>query len=141
MLRPCLSTEMRATLTHAINLDDNATVDGVLTKIENYLRQQRSVALHRVKFEERQQQDGESFDDFLIAVKKLAADAELCGTCINERLVTGIISGVSYGELRNKLLALRPFPNLPTVMSICRSDESATKTDADLHSDPGSRVM
>ena len=52
-----------------------------------------------------------------------------------------IISGVSSGELRKKLLALRPFPDLPTVMSICRSDKSATKTDADLHSDPGSRVM
>ena len=36
---------------------------------------------------------------------------------------------------------MRPFPDLPTAMSICRSGESATKTDAGLHSDPGSRVM
>lgn len=41
-----------------------------LDKIEQYLRLQHNVAIDRVKFEERQQEEGESFDSFLIASRR-----------------------------------------------------------------------
>ena len=48
------------------------------------------------------------------------------------------MSGVRSEGLRKKLLALNPFPNLKAVLSICRAEESAENTDADLASIPTS---
>ena len=44
--------------------------------------------------------------------------------------------GVRSEEVRKKLLALTPFPQLEAVVALCRSEESAEKTDADLASVP-----
>ena len=46
------------------------------------------------------------------------------------------MSGVRLKEVRKKLLALTPFPQLEAVVALCRSEESAEKTDADLASVP-----
>ena len=77
-----------------------------------------------MKFEERQQ-EGESFDSFLIAIKELAADAELCPSCLDDRVTTRIMSGIRDKETRRKLLALRPFPTLLHAVDICRSEEAS----------------
>ncbi|KAG7164272.1 hypothetical protein Hamer_G003420 [Homarus americanus] len=66
-LRSCLTPEMTATLAHAIsdNEDDQAvTCDEVLTRFKEHPQRQRNVALLRVRFEERRQREGESFDNF-----------------------------------------------------------------------------
>ncbi|KAG7160755.1 hypothetical protein Hamer_G030937 [Homarus americanus] len=71
--------------------DDQAvTVDDLLTRIKEHLQWQRQVALRRVRFEERRQREGESFDDFYVALKELADDAELCDQCLDARFVTHI---------------------------------------------------
>ena len=134
LFRTCLSSEMRAALGHTI--PTKTTLNEQLDEIAEHFRRQRNVALYRVQFEQRQQQAGESFDNFYVAIRELATDAELCGTCLETRLTTRIMSGVRSEEVRKKLLALTPFPQLEAVVALCRSEESACNTEADLSSKP-----
>ena len=80
LLRTCLTTEMRATLAHAIPVADTATVDELLNAIGTHFRRQRNIALSCVQFEERKQQHGETFGHFFVGLKELATDADLCAT-------------------------------------------------------------
>lgn len=128
---------MRGTLAHAVGIaedDYTLSVDDVLKRVTEHFQRQRNVALRRVKFEERRQQEVESFDEFYVALKELADDAELCYSCLDFRLVTRITSGVRDQGLRRKLLAIDPPPSLPDALRLCRSEESACNTATDLTS-------
>ena len=125
-LRSCFTEDMRATSQHAVGItEDTDTVQSALDKIEKHLRQQRNIAIDRVKFEEKQQEEDEPFDAFLVSIRELASDAELCIECKDQRLSTRIMSGLHNQETRRKLLALRPFPALETVIDVCRAEEAA----------------
>ncbi|KAG0722364.1 Transposon Ty3-I Gag-Pol polyprotein [Chionoecetes opilio] len=135
--RSCLTPEMRGTLAHTVGIaEDNDTlpVKEVLDRLTIHFQRQRNVALRRVKFEERRQQEGESFDEFFVTLKELADDAELCSSCLDDRLVTRITSGVADQNLRRKLLAIDPPPSLPEALRLCRSEEFALNTETDLTS-------
>ena len=56
------------------------TPDLVLDSIADYIRANRNIALDRVAFEERRQGPSETFDDFYIALRRLAEAADLCAT-------------------------------------------------------------
>ena len=128
--RTCLSVDMRSTLEHAVGIGDNPTdVSSMLDTIQEYLRSQRSVAVDKVTFAERIQEVGEAFDDFLVALKKIAANAELCPNCADQQLVTSLMCGIRDTVTRRKLLAVHPFPSLRQVIDVCRSRESAANND------------
>ena len=93
LLRTCLSPDLRATLGQTISSRDQ------LEEIAGYFRRQHNVALHRVKFEQCYQYHGETFDHFYVALRELAADADLCGTCLNDRFTTCIMPGVASEDL------------------------------------------
>ena len=82
LLRTCLSPDMRAILGQTIPSRDKLAdqLADQLDEIAGHFRQQRNVSLHRVKFEQRQQDYGETFHHFYVALRELAADADLCGT-------------------------------------------------------------
>ena len=90
--------EMREAVEHVllVLIPDDTTLkpDEVLDKIRNYTRSQRNMALDCVAFKKRKQATGGNFDLFLIAIKTLARDADLCNECLNRRLVTKIMSGI-----------------------------------------------
>ena len=130
--RMCLSDSMREVVQHAIGVADGDDVDAILDKIDAHLRSQKNIAIDRARFEERRQQEAEPFDAFLVALKQLSADAELCKVCIDERLTTRIMTGIRDARVRRKLLATKPFPNLIQAVNICRSEEAAIASDAEL---------
>ena len=138
LLRTSLSPDMRATLGQTIPTRDNLTDQ--LDEIAGHFRRQRNIALHRVKFEQRHQEHGETFDHFFVVLRELAADADLCGTCLNDRLTTRIMAGVFSEDLRKKLLAINPFPRLEDVVGRCRSEESATNMEAEITRRPALAV-
>ena len=107
MLRTSLSIDMRSTLHLAIGIDndDDVSVSEILDQIHEYVRAKRNVTLDRVALEERKQEDGETFDQFYIALREIANNADLCQTCIDDRLTTRIMSGIRDPETRRKLLA------------------------------------
>ena len=127
LLRSFFSMDMREALEHILLIPDDTELgpNQILERIQGYIRGQRNVALDCVEFENRRQVCGESFDEFLISIKTLARDADLCHACIDRRLVTKIMSGIKDKDTRMKLLAMSPLPDLQKVIDICRSDESA----------------
>ena len=134
----CLSPDMRATLGQTIPARDKLADQ--LDEIAGHFRRQRNVALHRVKFEQHHQDHGETFDHSYAGLRELAADADLCGMCLNDRLTTRIMAGVASEDLRKKLLAINPFPRLEDVVARCRSKESATNTEAEFTHRPALAV-
>lgn len=132
LLRTFFSMELREAVEHILLIPDDTNLepDAILDKIKQYIRCQRNVALDCVAFEERKQETGESFDSFLIGIKSLARDADLCNDCLDRRLVTKIMSGIGDKETRTKLLAISPLPNLKTITDICRAEESARLDEA-----------
>ena len=134
--RSCLTEDMRTYLKCAIDINTGgtSTVKEILDAIQAHLRSKRNVTLDRVAFVERKQEEGKQFDSFFVAIKKLADEADICQQCVEVRLCTRIMSGVRDTELRHKLLALNPFPELKTVLDICRAHESAIKNARDLSS-------
>ena len=113
------------------------TPDLVLNSIADYIRAKRNIALDRVAFEERRQGPSETFDDFYIALRRLAEAADLCATCFDTRLVTRIIAGTRDAETKKKLLAMSPFPALQPTINICRSEESARANERSLSGHSG----
>ena len=142
LFRSCLSTDMKSLLQCAIGVsnDEACTVDSILDRIRNHLRNKRNVALDRVAFTERKQAEGEEFDHFFVALRKLADNADICANCKDTRLATQIMSGVKNCELKQKLLAITPFPALQNVVDICRSFESSLKDTAVLQGQNISKI-
>ena len=134
MLRTHLTVEMRAVLQLAIGIDtdDASSVSEILDAIHGYVRSKRNVTLDRVALEERRQQEGETFDEYYIALREIANNADLCKVCIDDRLTTRIMSGIRDPEIRRKLLAHTPPPSLQTTINICRSEESARNDELEL---------
>ena len=128
-LRSCINEEMRSYIKCALGISKDTTmsVKEILDNVEQHLRQRRNIAIDRAAFEERRQQEGESFDNFYVSLKKLSAEADLCGQCLEPRLVTRIMTGIRCKELKQKLLAISPFPELKEVVNTCRSYESSIR--------------
>ena len=87
---------MRATLQLAIGIDndDDITVTAILDRNKEHVRAKRNVTLARVAIEERKQEEGEPFDQFYIALRDIANNADLCQLCIDDRLAKRIMSGI-----------------------------------------------
>ena len=69
--RSCISEEMRSHIKCAIDInEDNIPIEEILDNIQTYLRKKRNVAIDRVSFSERKQEEGESFDFFYVALKQ-----------------------------------------------------------------------
>ena len=127
MLRTNLTVEMRAVLQLAIGIDtdDASSVSEIVDAIQGYVRSKRNVTLDRVALEERRQEEGETFDEYYIALREIANNADLCKVCVDDRLTTRIMAGIRDPEIRRKLLAHTPPPSLQTTINICRREESA----------------
>ena len=125
---------MRATLQLAVGIDndDDVTVTAILDRIQEQVRGKRNVTLDRIALEERKQEEGEPFDQFYIALREIANNADLCQHCIDDRLTTRIMSGIRDPETRRKLLTYTPPTSLQTTVDVCWSDESARNDEAAL---------
>ena len=88
--------------------------------------------IDKIEFERRSQMEGESFDDYMVAIRKLARNAELCEECLDDRLLTKIMSGVNDQEVREELLAKIPTPKLEEAILFARNKETAKSSNMDL---------
>lgn len=113
-LKSNFSEEFRTTFNHAIPVrqGDNATVENILDAIHTHLRGQTNVAQYRVEFEERKRAEGETVDNFYVALQVIAENADLCNHCKDARLVTRLMAGINDKQTQHKLLTEHPFPNL-----------------------------
>ncbi|KAG7169936.1 hypothetical protein Hamer_G019755 [Homarus americanus] len=85
--------------------------------MEAYLRGQRNVIVDQRDFHSRVQEPGETFDDFLCAVKDIANFCDFCESCIDNRLRDRIVVGTRDEEelkhmLKEKDLKLQSAINI-----------------------------
>ena len=133
-LKSYLTQDMRGIVEHVLGIDAKSTksCNEILKDIKAHIRSSRNIQIDKVAFEKRSQKQGESFDDYLVAIKKLARNADLCQVCLDDRLLTKIMAGVLDQEVREELLGKVPPPNLEEAIIYARSKESAKKSNMDL---------
>ena len=124
---PAFTTTFDTAVTVTAATRDAPTVAEIVASIQTYVRGKKNVMVDRYEFYRRRQEEGESFESFYVDLKRRAGEAEICATCKDSTIATMIAVGVDDPELATKLLALRPAPDLDTVLTTCRSHEAAIK--------------
>ena len=101
-LKSHLSQEMRGVVEHVLGIgqDSTKTCSEILKDIKTHIRSNRNIQIDKVAFEKRIQKQGESFDDYLVAIRKAARNADLCKECVDDRLLTKIMAGLTDQETR-----------------------------------------
>ena len=115
------------------------TVTAILDRIQEHVRAKRNVTLDIVALEERQQEEGDTFYQFYVALREIASKASLCEHCIDDRLTTRIMS---VSRNKTKVVNIQASPSLQITVDMCRSDESARNDEAALaNSDQGNTIQ
>ena len=89
-LRTSLRLGMQSVIKNALGIDFSSlvvTVDDVLDRIVQYLREQWNIIHDLVDFHECQQQPGESFDSFYCSLKDIAGNCKLDKMSIDQQFV------------------------------------------------------
>ena len=82
--------------------------------------------MERHTFNLRQQEDGESFDDFMTDVKTLSKNCKFCDTCYNGLLRDRLVGGIASNSTKKKLLSEKDL-TLEKTIDICRASEKAVE--------------
>ncbi|XP_043241537.1 uncharacterized protein LOC122391560 isoform X1 [Amphibalanus amphitrite] len=108
-----------------VDLDDaNVTTDVIIQQIGDHLRKQRNVILDRRDFFQRVQEAGESFNDFLMAIKEIHDFCNFCDHCQDDQLRDKIVTGIRDTIVLEELLADESL-TLQKAINICRARENA----------------
>ena len=130
----------RETLTIVDNLgltdDQRKSVKEIVTAIEAYVNGQINESVERRAFRSRTQQEGETFDDFLVSLRELAKTCNFCDdACTQKNIRDQIIAGLTDGEAVEDLLKEKNL-TLDTAVTKCRAHEAAKRQRAELAKAP-----
>lgn len=106
--------------------DDDVTTEDVIEEMQTHLRSQRNIVLDRKEFYSRNQQSGESFDDYYMCLQEIASFCNFCENCIDDQYRDRIITGIHDEETVRELLTEKDL-TLDKAVSICRARENANK--------------
>lgn len=101
--------------------DDSKTVDQLSKSLDDYVVPKTNTVFSRYQFFTRIQKEGEDFESFLLALKKLAENCQFEGlkmSLIRDRIIVGI----SNQQLRERLLGEEY--DFDKVVKLCRSVET-----------------
>ena len=124
-LTSLLDDQWTRTLRHGLDVDINASdTKTILDSMERHLRGQQNIILDRREFYRRQQDGGESFDDYLVALREIAQFCDFCSHRSDLQLRDRIVTGIRDEETLRALLSENDL-TLQTTISICRARENA----------------
>ena len=126
-----LSDDWSRIIRYQLAVSSEADLTAMLDAMQKYLREQRNVVLDRREFDLRRQEPGETFDDFVCALREIAGFCDFCETCVDIRLRDRIISGIRDEETLKRLLEINDI-SLEKTIDICRACENASRSTADL---------
>ena len=125
MLRYTFSEETRRIYdTFALTEEQEKDPKVILDKLESFAKGTVNRTMERHIFYNRDQEEGELFDDFLTDVKYLTKNCSFCATCHDSMITDRIVEGVRDNQLRQKLLADDKL-DLPKAEACCRAKEKA----------------
>src|SRR6218665_271847 len=105
--------------------DDDRTVDENLTKFDEFAVGEVNETYERYLFHKRNQNDGETFESFLTALRLLIKSCNFCDNCIDSVLRDRIVLGIREAETRQLLLRERAL-TLEKAVDIFRAGETAS---------------
>ena len=104
----------------------------MITAIEAYVNGQINESVERHAFRSQVQQEGETFDDFLVSLRELAKTCAFCNDdCTQKNIRDQTIAGLADGEAVETLLKEINL-TLETTVSKCRAHEAAKRQRAEL---------
>ncbi|XP_050548486.1 uncharacterized protein LOC126910143, partial [Daktulosphaira vitifoliae] len=95
----------------------------ILSGLEQYFEPKKNLIIEQFKFFQRNQQEGESFDHFLIDLRKQSKKCEF-GELNNNLLRVRIVLGINDKRLQERLLR-EPKLTLEQTVECCRAAEAA----------------
>ena len=104
---------------------DRQDINKVLEKLEAYCIGETNETYERYVFNKRDQQQGESFDSYLSALRSLIKTCNF-GTLQDNLLRDRVVLGIRENSTRKKLLAESKL-TLEKCISICRANETTSK--------------
>jgi len=114
--------EVFSTFTWA-NEGDDAKIAIVLQKFEQYCRPRRNVPFERYCFNRRMQEDGETYEQYRTALRKLSQTCEFNSITPQEILRDRLVFGINNDKVRERLLREANL-TLDKTDEICRAAES-----------------
>ena len=124
----CLSRETLA-IVHNLGLSETQMKkpSAVIDALQRYVDGHINETVERCNFRRRTQQQGETFDDYLIALREMAKTCKFCSdTCMQKNIRDQVIEGLLDGDTVEDLLQ-EPDLTLTTAITKCRSGEAAKK--------------
>ena len=107
-----------------------------MTAIQRYVDGQINESVERRHFRQRKQQQGESFDDFLVSLRELAKACKFCSDeCIQKSIRDQIVEGLLDGDTVEDLLKESDL-TLEATISKCSAQEAAKQQRAEITSTP-----
>lgn len=129
-LMSLLDDQWTRVLRHGLDVDiSTSDTTAIIDSMERHLREQRNIILDRRDFFNRQQEDGEPFDDFLVALREIAQFCDFCGHCADSQLRDKIVMGVRSEDTLRALLSEKDL-TLHSAINICRARENAQQNSA-----------
>lgn len=129
----CLSRET-VTIVDNLGLTETQRKDAkvIIAAIQQYVDGQINESVERRIFRQRVQQPGESFDDFLVALRELAKTCKFCSEqCTQKSIRDQIIEGLLDGDTIEDLLKEKDL-TLETTITKSRAQEAAKKQRAEM---------
>ena len=101
-----------------------ADVDSIIAAMLAHLRRQRNPVSDRRDFDTRVQERGETVDEYICALREIAAFCDLCPACYDDRLRDRLVVGTTDDDARRRMLEVTDL-TLRKAIDICRASESA----------------
>ena len=138
----CLSCE---TVTIVDNLgltaEQRGSVKEIIAAIEHYVHGQINETVERRNFRRSVQQEGETFDDFLVSLRELAKTCNFCSdTCTQKNILDQTIEGLLDGDIVEDLLKEKDL-SLQSTVAKCRAHEAAKRQRAEIVSGPADTAV
>ena len=109
-------------------------VKSIIKALTEHVEGTVNETVERKAFRKRKQQQGESFDDYLVSLRDLVRTCNYCSDeCSNKALRDQIIEGLYDGDTVEQLLRERKL-TIDGVISACRAHESTKQQRADMQS-------
>ena len=102
---------------------DNAKIEPVLAKFEQYCQPRKNVPFERYRFNKRTQEPGESYDQYRTALRKIAEGCEFDTIIPDEILQDRLVFGIKDSKTRERLLRTSEL-TLKKTDEICHAAES-----------------
>ena len=127
-LNLCFSRETRKIVNNlGLTTQQKKDVDAIIRAIKNHIDGHRNESMEQHTLRRRIQQPGETFDDYLVALRELAKTCHFCSEeCAQKNIRDHITKGINDGDTVEHLLR-QPNLTLGTAINTCRVQEAAKR--------------